>query len=115
MSKYLKMAGVFKLPLMHFNDDGSIGGVNDSDGDAVIYIRQSPSCMTSSERDNRAIYAAHAINSHDELVAMNQELLEALVGAQSLLEHYGKTYDHSMPDYSEFCLAEQVIAKTKGQ
>lgn len=58
--------------------------------------------------------AAHAINSHDELVEINKELLDALKGAVGLLSHYGRTYGHSMTDYSEFESAVATIAKFKG-
>ena len=65
-------------------------------------------------------YAAHAINSHDELVQMNQELLAAL---ESVIEWYDMEADHSIePDFHKRMAACQVsedmareaIAKAKG-
>lgn len=92
MKQYLKMEDVFDLPIL---------------GSRAEFF---PLCLNESS----AMIAAHAINSHDELVQMNQELLASLEGAESLLSHYGRTYGHSMSDYSEFELAEAAIAKAKG-
>ena len=50
--------------------------------------------------------AANAINSHDELVAMNQELLAAL---ESVIEWYDMEADHSIePDFYKRMAACQV-------
>lgn len=65
-------------------------------------------------------YAAHAINTHDELVQMNKELLVAL---ESVIEWYDMEADHSIePDFYKRMAACQVsedmareaIAKAKG-
>ena len=64
--------------------------------------------------------AVHAINSHDELVAMNKELLAAL---EAVIEWYDMEADHSIePDFYKRMAACQVsedmareaIAKAKG-
>ena len=69
---------------------------------------------------HQAEHAAHAINSHDELVQMNQELLAAL---ESVIEWYDMEADHSIePDFYKRMAACQVsedmareaIAKAKG-
>ena len=53
-----------------------------------------------------AQYAVHAINSHDELVAMNKELLEAL---ETVIEWYDMEADHSIePDFYKRMAACQV-------
>lgn len=68
----------------------------------------------------KATYAAHAINSHDELVQMNQELLAAL---EAVIEWYDMEADHSIePDFYKrmaACqasedMAREAIAKAKG-
>ena len=65
-------------------------------------------------------HAVHAINSHDELVAMNKELLEAL---EAVIEWYDMEADHSIePDFYRrmaSCqvsedMAREAIAKAKG-
>ena len=67
-----------------------------------------------------AQYAAHAINSHDDLVKMNKELLAAL---EAVIEWYDMEADHSIePDFYKRMAACQVsedmareaIAKAKG-
>ena len=53
-----------------------------------------------------AQYAAHAINSHDELVTMNKELLEAL---ETVIEWYDMESDHTIePDFYKRMAACQV-------
>ena len=65
-------------------------------------------------------HAVHAIDSHDELVAMNKELLAAL---EAVIEWYDMEADHSIePDFYKRMAACQVsedmareaIAKAKG-
>lgn len=65
MKQYLKMADVF---------------VHDSVEELEQHIYAGYMSKHCSE------YAAHAINSHDELVQMNQDLLEALEDAATSLE-----------------------------
>lgn len=73
----------------------------------------------------KATYAAHAINSHDELVQMNQELLEALDDAATSLEtiklrSFGEdSFLDSKPEMRSYAgsrasVARVVIAKAKG-
>ena len=66
MKEYLKMADVFPVEIRTDDESGSL--ICDEDG--VI--------LESFSGDKVADYALHAINSHDELVQMNRELLEAL-------------------------------------
>ena len=65
-------------------------------------------------------YSVHAINTHDELMQMNQELLVAL---EAVIEWYDMEADHSIePDFYKRMAACQVsedmareaIAKAKG-
>ena len=61
-------------------------------------------------------YAAHAINSHDELVAMNKELLAALEGVVGV---YGGANDYdglpkSAIELELIGLARNAISKAKG-
>lgn len=114
MDKYLKMAGVF---------------VHDSVEELEQHIYAGYMSKHCSE------YAAHAINSHDELVQMNQELLAALkqvVGdVRALADHsYGVHGLHQNGDlapwgslfsggfFESWLLsvddADAVIAKTEG-
>ena len=62
MGEYLKMAGVFDFPVKprHVHDENGYGFK------LMLFHSVEAEC------------AAHAINSHDELVQMNQELLSAL-------------------------------------
>lgn len=57
---------------------------------------------------------AHAINSHDELVQMNKELLEAL---EAVIDDKAPLY-HDCIDNGEsecgWCIARKAIAKAKG-
>ena len=65
MGKYLKMADVF---VGEYKPKRRIDAWPPSRyGETLVELSGSP-----------AQYAVHAINSHDELVAMNKELLEAL-------------------------------------
>ena len=67
MEKYLMMSDVFKSELFI-----------DSDCDDVIVDGLSLTVLESFSGSDTAKFALHAINSHDELVAMNKELLAAL-------------------------------------
>ena len=95
MKQYLKMADVFR--------------------DVV-----QPERFNYAMANPKATYAAHAINSHDELVQMNQDLLAAL---EAVIEWYDMEADHSIePDFYKRMAACQVsedmareaIAKAKG-
>ena len=66
MDKYLKMADVFPVEIRTDDESGSL--ICDEGG--II--------LESFSGDKVADYTLHAINSHDELVEMNKELLAAL-------------------------------------
>lgn len=93
MKQYLKMAGVF---------------VHDSVEELEQHIYAGYMSKHCSE------YAAHAINSHDELVQMNQELLAAL---EAVIDDKAPLY-HDCIDNGEsecgWCIARKAIAKAKG-
>ena len=60
----------------------------------------------------KATYAAHAINSHDELVQMNQELLAALEIIVASEEFHGDSF---VCDFGTLQgVARAAIAKAKG-
>lgn len=124
MKQYLKMADVFKGELFI-----------DSDCDDVIVDDLSLTVLESFSGSDAAKFALHAINSHDELVQMNQELLVALkqvVGdVRALADHsYGVHGLHQNGDlapwnslfsggfFESWLLsvddADAVIAKTDG-
>lgn len=104
MDKYLKMAGVF---------------VHDSVEELEQHIYAGYMSKHCSE------YAAHAINSHDELVQMNQDLLEALEDAATSLEtiqlrSFGEdSFLDSKPEMRSYAgsrasVVRAAIAKAKG-
>lgn len=124
MKKYLKMSDVFKSELFI-----------DSDCDDVIVDGLSLTVLESFSGSDAAKFALHAINSHDELAAMNNELLAALkrvVGdVRTLADHsYGVHGLHQNGDltpwnslfsggfFESWLLsvddADAVIAKTEG-
>ena len=72
--EYLKMADVFRAEMR------VVGDSNNMIADDVGIII---GCYSG---DKMAEYVLHAINSHDELVQINQELLEALEDAATSLE-----------------------------
>ena len=106
MKEYLKMADVF-----------GVVGVKVGNGRHVMCEDvMAANCFCA----DSANYIAHAINSHDELVAMNKELLEAL---EAVIEWYDMEADHSIePDFymrMAACqvsedMAREAIAKAKG-
>ena len=123
MKECLKMADVFPVEIRTDDESGSL--ICDEDG--VI--------LESFSGDKVADYALHAINSHDELVQTNQELLAALkqvVGyVRALADHsYGVHGLHQNGDlapwnslfsggfFESWLLsvddADAVIAKTEG-
>ena len=93
MKKYLKMADVF---VGEYKPKRRIDAWPPSRyGETLVELSGSP-----------AQYAAHAINSHDELVTMNKELLEAL---EAVIEWYDMEADHSIePDFYKRMAACQV-------
>ena len=104
MKQYLKMADVF---------------VHDSVEELEQHIYAGYMSKHCSE------YAAHAINSHDELVQMNQDLLEALEDAATSLEtiqlrSFGEdSFLDSKPEMRSYAgsrasVVRAAIAKAKG-
>lgn len=104
MKQYLKMAGVF---------------VHDSVEELEQHIYAGYMSKHCSE------YAAHAINRHDELVQMNQELLAALEDAATSLEtiqlrSFGEdSFLDSKPEMRSYAgsrasVVRAAIAKAKG-
>lgn len=109
MDKYLKMVGAFDLPVKtrHVHDENGYG--------FKLMLLHSV----------EAEYAAHAINSHDELVQMNQDLLEALEDAATSLEtiqlrSFGEdSFLDSKPEMRSYAgsrasVVRAAIAKAKG-
>ena len=108
MKEYLKMLDVFRDEMRVVGDSKNMLA-----DDVGIII----GCYSG---DKMAEYVLHAINSHDELVQMNQELLVAL---ESVIEWYDMEADHSIePDFYKrmaSCqvsedMAREAIAKAKG-
>ena len=102
MKDYLKMADVFKSELFI-----------DSDCDDVIVDDLSLTVLESFSGSDAAKFALHAINSHDELVVMNKELLEAL---EFVISDKAPSY-HDCIDAGEpecgWCVARVAIKKAK--
>lgn len=71
MKQYLKMKDLFPLGVV---SEAGFFNIN-SDGDVVVDIECISFHATTEEASN---YVTHAINSHDELVQMNQELLDII-------------------------------------
>lgn len=90
MSKqYLKMADVFDgVVSTSFIDDESINEMARGDGAGDYHVLQDDAYWMLIER-NHAEYAAHAINSHDELVAEVERLRNALECATNQLREFG--------------------------
>ena len=108
MKEYLKMVDVFRDEMRVVGDSKNMLA-----DDVGIII----GCYSG---DKMAEYVLHAINSHDELVQMNKELLAAL---EAVIEWYDMEADHSIePDFYKRMAACQVsedmareaIAKSKG-
>ena len=108
MKEYLKMVDVFRDEMWVVGDSKNMLA-----DDVGIII----GCYSG---DKMAEYVLHAINSHDELVQMNKELLAAL---EAVIEWYDMEADHSIePDFYKRMAACQVsedmareaIAKAKG-
>lgn len=98
MKQYLKMADVFC-------GDFHAKKMHDENGNGFSFMVAH--CM-------EAEYAANAINSHDELVQINQELLAALEASVGLLCHFGDAYGCAPSNYIEYKVATKAIANAKG-
>ena len=102
MKQYLKMADVFKGELFI-----------DSDCDDVIVDGLSLTVLESFSGSDTAKFALHAINSHDELVAMNKELLAALEVIAASEEFHGGSF---VCDFETLQgVARDSIAKAKAK
>lgn len=100
MKQYLKMEDVF-----------GVVGVKVGNGRHVMCEDvMAANCFCT----DSAQHIAHAINSHDELVLMNRELLEAL---EAVIDDKAPLY-HDCIDNGEsecgWCIARKAIAKAKG-
>ena len=132
MKEYLKMSDVFNVEVMV---DNSTAYTLKSGLDKLYRVREVNNHTLMCSGNDVADYAAHAINSHDELVEMNQELLAALkqvVGdVSALADHsYGVHGLHQNGDLAPWSSlfsggffeswllsvddADAVIAKTEG-
>ena len=112
MKEYLKMADVF---VGEYKPKRRIDAWPPSRyGETLVELSGSP-----------AQYAANAINSHDELVQINQDLLEALEDAATSLEtiqlrSFGEdSFLDSKPEMRSYAgsrasVARAAIAKAKG-
>lgn len=101
MKQYLKMADVFQLPISDEVYRVDFAVISESDGRVIGGF--GIECMSS--------HAVHAINSHDELVKMNQELLAAASSLVDLIMHPSLDADESIP---ELVAMQAAIAKAKG-
>lgn len=104
MKRYLKMADVFDLPV-----SADLYRV-----DFAVISDDKDSIVGGFGVDGMSGAAAHAINSHDELVKMNQELLAALEQSVGLMVHFGDAYGCVPSNYIEYKAATKAIAKAKG-
>ena len=113
MKQYLKMADVFRDEMRVVGDSKNMLA-----DDVGIII----GCYSG---DKMAEYVLHAINSHDELVQMNQDLLEALEDAATSLEtiqlrSFGEdSFLDSKPEMRSYAgsrasVVRAAIAKAKG-
>ena len=101
MKEYLKMADVFKGELFI-----------DCDCDDVIVDDLSLTVLESFSGADAAKFALHAINSHDELVEMNKELLAALEIIVASEEFHGDSFVCDFGTLQGVAMA--AIAKAKG-
>ena len=100
MKQYLKMVDVFRDEMRVVGDSKNMLA-----DDVGIII----GCYSG---DKMAEYALHAINSHDELVQMNQELLAALEIIVAAEEFHGDSF---VCDFGTLQgVARAAIAKAKG-
>ena len=95
MEKYLRMSDVFKSELFI-----------DSDCDDVIVDDLSLTVIESFGGSDVAKFAVHAINSHDELVAMNKEL-------QAAIDEVYACFDAALTEGWNEAMAEEDISRIK--
>ena len=115
MKKYLKMSDLFE------------GGVTANHGDeyngwSVVETSCGLSIDESGDGGFEAMtadYVAHAINNHDELVAMNKELLAALEEAKSVLSSINASWQHKVEveddDEPAFWQRNEWVTWAKGE
>ena len=109
MKQYLKMADVFNVEVMV---DNSTAYTLKSELDKLYRVREVNNHTLMCSGNDVADYAAHAINSHDELVQMNQELLAALEIIVASEEFHGDSF---VCDFGTLQgVARAAIAKAKG-
>ena len=112
MDKYLKMADVFEgeVKAKHIDEEAIDQIMHGEDSGKDWTIEDSRYWMAM--QYEHASYAAHAINSHDELVQMNQELLAALEIIAASEEFHGDSF---VCDFGTLQgVARAAIAKAKG-
>ena len=117
MKQYLKMVDVFRDEMRVVGDSKNMLA-----DDVGIII----GCYSG---DKMAEYVLHAISSHDELVAMNKELLEALEEGRRAIGEHSAPYDCYVtgpitgdafrdlvqcPACSFITMYDDAIAKTEG-
>ena len=122
MKEYLKMSDVFNVEVMV---DNSTAYTLKSELDKLYRVREVNNHTLMCSGNDVADYAAHAINSHDELVQMNKELLAALEDAATSLEtiqlrSFGEdSFLDSKPEMRSYAgsrasVVRAAIAKAKG-
>lgn len=102
MKQYLKMADVFGAD--EVTEQKLVGDSYELKSDSYGHV-----CVVNTSI--RASLIAHAINSHDELVQVNQELLAAASSLVDFIMHPSLDADESIP---ELVAMQAAIAKTKG-
>lgn len=110
MEKYLKMSDVFDGPVIANHGD-------DFNGWSIIETGLGLSIDEFGDGGLKKItadYVSHAINSHDDLVAMNKELLEALdtIGAHTITDEGGDEVEVLFGNIEKI---QEVIEKAKGR
>ena len=101
MKQYLKMADVFDLPVSDEVYRVDFAVISDSNNHVIGGFGI----------EGMSSHAVHAINSHDELVQMNQELLAALEGLLDIVgESDGVSGYHLNGDIAEWDEFEELNA-----
>ena len=102
MKNYLKMADVFQLPISDEVYRVDFAVISESDGRVIGGFGI----------EGMSSHAVHAINSHDELVQMNKDLLAALEIIVAAEEFHGDSF---VCDFGTLQgVARAAIAKAKG-
>lgn len=114
MKEYLKMSDVFRDSVL---SDGNTAYtlIDEADRFGVIHKVNSDTLMCSGA--DVAEYATHAINSHDELVKMNKDLLTALEALDGIYSDTSRDYLTRAELQHHKAVragAQAIIAKAKG-